>query len=94
MPAVRSPEGLLIGGSMGSSLAFEQKTPPSLWRMNQSKKTDDGYTSNGTEFGAAGVRAWLLPYMKLDYYDFGSPEIKKVVLSTNDVQEKEEYLQQ
>lgn len=47
------------------------------------------------EFGVADITAWLLTFMKLDYYDFGSPEMKKrEVLPINDgKQEMEDYLQ-
>lgn len=47
------------------------------------------------EFDAANFKAWLRSSMKLDYSDFGGPEMKKrVALSMNGgKQGKEEYLQ-
>lgn len=67
MSAIRSLQRFLIRGPIGSNLAFELKTPASLWRMNYSKEINDGCTSNGTEFSAADIRALslsLLPFGK------------------------------
>lgn len=56
---------------------------------------DNGNTSDGTEFRAADITAWLRYSKTLDYCNFESPEMqKKVVLSLNEgKQEMEEYLQ-
>lgn len=95
MSARMGSQRFLIRKLYALQFGFEWKTRASLWEMNSSKELDNGYTPDGTECGAADIRAWLSTFMKLDYCDFGSPETKKnVVLSINDgKQEMEEYLQ-